>query len=344
MNRFTDSVCTLRSIVSVFEQRGLDSSGILTAAGFTHKDMDGPDIRLSLDRIEAVWKTAMQASNDPFLALHAAETVPYGSYGIIDFICEAASTVHEAIKRLCFYYPLINNCVILTAESGKQECALYLGSQVGKLLPSMIEFIVSTIVIHTRLCWHMDWSPGRVEFPYPAPEDLSEYARIFRCSFRFEAPIAKLVFTRNIWASTIPTANPALLKALDEQAATLLALHPPPQDTEARVRNAIGPKLQSGEYCLESVAREMGFSPRSLQRHLKSIDRSFGQILDDLRAQTAKYYLQDPEIPIGEVAGKVGYLEASSFSRAFKRWTGFTPMQYRKKRHDPPKGRTTFFG
>jgi AraC-like DNA-binding protein len=336
MNRFTDSVCTLRSIVSVFEQRGLDSCEILAAAGCSRKIVDDPDFRLSLDRIEAVWKTAVQISKDPFLALHAAETIPYGSYGTIDFICEAAPTVHEALKRLCFYYPLINNCVILTAEPGRKECALYLGSQVGRLLPSMIEFIFSTIVIHTRLCWHMDWSPGRVEFPYPGPKDLSEHERIFRCSFRFEAPIAKLVFPRGIWESTIPMANPALLKVLDEQAATLLALHPPPQDTEARVRIAIGPKLQSGEFCLESVAREMGFSPRNLQRHLKSIDRSFGQILDDLRAQTAKYYLQDPEIPIGEIAGKIGFLEASSFSRAFKRWTGFTPLQYRKNRQEAP--------
>jgi AraC-like DNA-binding protein len=330
MNRFSDSICTLRSIVSVFEQRGLDSSGILTTAGLARKDVDDPGIRLSLDRIEAVWKTAVQASNDPFLALHAAETLPYGSYGTIDFICEAAPTVQEAIKRLCAYYPLINNCVILTADWGGGECALYLGSHVGKLLPSMIEFIFSSTIIQTRLCWHMDWSPGRVEFPYPGPKDLSEYERVFRCSFRFEAQVAKLVFPQKIWASPIPTANPALLKALDEQATILLALHPPPRDTEARVRSAIGPKLQSGECRLESVAREMGYSPRNLQRHLKSIDRSFGQILDNMRAQTAKYYLQDPEIPIGEVAGKVGYLEASSFSRAFKRWTGSTPIRYRK--------------
>ncbi|MBN2554281.1 MAG: AraC family transcriptional regulator [Spirochaetales bacterium] len=325
----------MRSIVAVFEKRGLDCGAVLRAAGLTRKQADDPDIRLSLDRIEAVWRTAAQASNDPFLALHAAETVPYGSYGILDFICEAAPTVDEALKRLCSYYPLMNNCAILTAESGRKECALYLGSHVGKLLPPMIEFIFSTIVIHTRLCWHMDWSPGRVEFPYPAPEDLSEYERIFRCSFKFEAPIARLAIPRDIWDSAIPTANPALLRLLDDHAAALLAVHPPPQDTEARVRSAIGPKLPSGEYCLESVAREMGFSPRNLQRHLKSIDRSFGQILDDMRAQTARYYLEDPDIPIGEVAGKIGYLGAGSFSRAFRRWTGLTPMQYRRKRQKP---------
>jgi AraC-like DNA-binding protein len=330
MNRFSDSVCTLRSIVSVFERHGLDCSGVLSVAGFSRKAVENPDLRLPLEQVEAVWRAAIRESLDPFLALHAAEAVPYGSYGTIDFLYGAASTVCEAIKRMCFYYPLINNCAIVAAETGKQECALYLGSHIGRLLPAMIDFIFATILIHTRLCWHMDWIPKRVEFPYPRPEDLREYERIFRCTLSFEAPIAKLVFPRVFWDSPIPTANPALLRVLEEQAATLLTLNPPPQDTEARVRSSIGPKLQNGECHLGIIARELGFSPRNLQRRLKSIDRSFGQILDDIRAQTAKYYLRDPEIPIGEVAARVGYVETSSFSRAFKRWTGFTPMRYRK--------------
>jgi AraC-like DNA-binding protein len=129
----------------------------------------------------------------------------------------------------------------------------------------------------------------------------------------------------------VPTSDPALLQLLEEQASTLLALHPPPRDTEARVRTLIGSRLHEGDFSLQSVAEQLGYSPRNLQRHLRSIDRSFTQILDELRAQTAKYYLRDPEIPVGDVAGRVGYEEASSFTRAFKRWTGSTPLQYRKQ-------------
>ena len=329
MNRFTDSVWTLRSILTVFKQHGLDPSGLFAAAGLRRAVVDNPETRLTLEQVEAVWRTARQLCHDPCLALHAAESVQFGSYGAVDFICQAAPTVGKAIQRLCSYYPLINNCVILAAEKGEHECALYLGSHVGEPLPPMIDFVLATIVLHTRRCWQMDWVPGRVEFPYLKPNDTKEYKRIFRCSLTFERPAAKLVIPRVLWESPVPTSDPELLKVLEEQASTLLALHPPPQDTEAGLRTLLGLKLRDGESRLQSVAEELGFSPRNLQRHLKAIDRSFSQVLDELRAQTAKYYLRDPEVPIGDIAGKVGYLEASSFTRAFKRWTGSTPREYR---------------
>jgi AraC-like DNA-binding protein len=330
MNRFTDSVLTLRSILTVFGRLGLDTSGILSAAGLRREAVNNPDTRLALEQVEAVWRAAYQVCQDPFLALHAAETVRFGSYGTVDFICQAAPTVCEAVRRLCSYYPLINNSVILAAEKGEHECALYLGSHAGKLLPPMIDFVLATIVLHTRRGWRMDWIPGRVEFPYPEPYNLNEYERIFRCSLRFNRPVTKLVIPRGLWESPIPTSDPSLLEVLEQQATTLLTLHPPPQDTEARIRTLIGLKLHDGESNLQSIAEELGFSPRNLQRRLKVMDRSFSQIFDELRAQTAKYYLRDPEVPIGDIAGKVGYVEASSFTRAFKRWSGSTPREYRK--------------
>ena len=79
------------------------------------------------------------------------------------------------------------------------------------------------------------------------------------------------------------------------------------------------------------VAKELGLSPRNLQRNLKAVHLSFSQILDDMRAQAARYYLHDPKVPIAEIADWVGFSEASSFTRAFRRWTGTTPTAYRKR-------------
>lgn len=330
MNRFTESAWTLRSILSLFHQKGLEESGILAAAGFSRGAFDDPGSRLSWEQSQSVWRAALQLCPDSSLALHVAEALPYGSYGAVDYICQAAPTVCEAVRRLCNYYPLVNDCVILEAERGPEECVLYLGSQVGKLPPLIINFILATIVLHTRRGWQLNWIPERVEFPYPEPDDLREYQRIFRCPLRFERPVAALVLPRVLWESPLPTSDPRLLEVLEERATTLLALHPPPQDTEARVRACIGAKLRYGESTVERVAAELGFSPRNLQRRLKSVGRSYSQILDELRAQTAEYFLRDPQVRIGEVASMVGFEEVSSFTRAFKRWTGSTPRQYRK--------------
>jgi AraC-like DNA-binding protein len=234
------------------------------------------------------------------------------------------------VRRLCNYYPLVNVSVILEAERGSDECVIYVGSRVGKLPPLMINLILATIVLHTRRGWRLNWIPVRVGFPSPEPDDLSEYRRIFRCPLRFERPVAQLVMSRALWESPLPTSDPRLLEVLEERATTLLALHPPHQNIEARIRACHGSKIRDREPSLQTVAGELGFSPRNLLRRLRAVGKSYSLTFDDLRAQTAKYYLLDPEVPIGEVAGEVGFEEVSSFTRAFRRWTGSTPSEYRK--------------
>jgi AraC-like DNA-binding protein len=335
MNHFSDSACTVRSIVSICDRLGVDKSGVLEAAGLKPQSLEDPHARVPFEQMEAVWKAGYLISKDPCLALHAAESVQYGAYGVVDFVCAAAATVGAAIQRLCWYFPLINNGVMLAAEKGEQACALYLGSPVGRLPPPTIDFIFATILVHSRQCWGLDWAPRRVEFPYRKPEDLKEYDRIFRCRFTFQTPISRMVIPRVFWDTPLPGANLALLNVLEDHATTLLALHPPPLDWEARIRGLIGSRLREGGPALRMVAREMGFSPRSLQRKLSSINRTYAQILDEMRAQMSKHYLRDPDIPVGEIADSVGYQEISSFTRAFKRWTGTTPTHYRKSIINP---------
>jgi AraC-like DNA-binding protein len=330
MNGFTDSVWTLRGVLGVLEQHGVDPDPVLTAAGIRRGSLDDTHLRLPMEQVKSGLRAAVHICHDRFLGLHAAETVRFGSFGTLDYICQTAPTASAAFQRLCAYYSLVNDSVILEAERGLSDCALCLGSQLGKPLPQMVDFILASIVLHTRWCWRMDWVPGGVELPYPEPEETAEYERIFRCELRFDRPVARLLIPLALWDAPIPTSDPDLLMVLEERASTLLALQPPPHDIEARVRTLIGSNLSDGNVDLDSIAAELGFSPRNLQRQLKSVHRSFSQIHDDIRAQAAMYYLRNPDFPVGEIAGKVGYLETSSFTRAFRRWTGTTPGEYRR--------------
>jgi len=92
----------VRSILSACERRGIDSSGILAAAGLSRESLDNPDTRLSLEQVEAVWRVGYLISKDPWLALPAAENVHFGSYGIVDFICGAAAVPYGGLMALPF--------------------------------------------------------------------------------------------------------------------------------------------------------------------------------------------------------------------------------------------------
>ncbi|HSC89786.1 MAG TPA: helix-turn-helix transcriptional regulator, partial [Polyangiaceae bacterium] len=87
----------------------------------------------------------------------------------------------------------------------------------------------------------------------------------------------------------------------------------------------------AGEPSQADIARRLALSERSLQRHLKSEGQSFAQLLDDARRALARSYLQDPALSVADVAFLLGYVEPSSFHRAFRRWEGEAPREYRKR-------------
>ena len=96
-----------------------------------------------------------------------------------------------------------------------------------------------------------------------------------------------------------------------------------------QVRAHIQQDLIHGEPNLEKVALDLHMSPCTLSRRLKSHDITFTQLIDQVRYELAKHYIQQKNLPISEVAFLLGYSEVSAFSRAFKRWFGCTPRQLR---------------
>ena len=125
------------------------------------------------------------------------------------------------------------------------------------------------------------------------------------------------------------TANPALSAILDRYAAALLAKLPKPENFTESVTQLIAEELHKSEPGIEAIASRLGYAPRTLQRKLKEVGTSYQELLDKTRSQFAAQYLQEKHIAISEIAGLLGFSEASAFHRAFKRWTGMTPSEFR---------------
>lgn len=116
--------------------------------------------------------------------------------------------------------------------------------------------------------------------------------------------------------------------------ATLALLKPvtaPPCDVFlARVRSSMATLLADGRLSVEEMARELAVSARTLQRRLEQAGTTFGEVCDDTRRAAALAHLRNPEVPIKEAAFRLGFSEPSTFYRAFRRWTGDTPANYRR--------------
>jgi AraC-like DNA-binding protein len=171
--------------------------------------------------------------------------------------------------------------------------------------------------------------PESVTYPYKV-SNISEYKRVFRTSSIVKKNEYALKFLCKYWNEPIITANYEIQQLFLEK----VRLSASDRDTEAisfqvKVLDYLMKNSFLGILTLEDVAANFNMSPRSLQRRLQQESTTFQQLADAVRKSLAIHYLQSGKHQIKEISSILGYNELSAFSRAFKRWTGKAPIDYR---------------
>lgn len=322
-----------RAMVGACARLGLDTGRILEAARLDPAILEDPDARIPLEQVDALWRKAYELSGDPDLALHAIEVLPFGAYRVIDFLASSAPTLGEAFAKISDYFPIINEVVRLPYRVGERQVtfALEAPSRPSTITRPYAEYTLAALFLRTRIAIHQRYPLIRVEFAHPRPADIREHERIFECPVEFDAAACQLVIARGVWDMPRAGADPALFSVLETHARMLLEQLPTPVDLAGRVREAIEAELRGGDPRLESVARRLAMSPRTLQRRLRDEGIHFNDLLDTMRFRAAKSYLAKGDVAGTEVAYLLGFSEPSSFNRAFKRWSGQTPTEYRRR-------------
>jgi AraC-like DNA-binding protein len=317
-----------RAMVGACERLGLDTGALLRAVGVTRETLEDPDARLEAAQVGALWARAYELSGDPVLSLHAAEACPLGAYKVIDFMGLSAATVGEAFRCASRYFGLINTAIRLPIDESGDPVTFDVEDNEGG--PTAVsrpyaEYCLAAFVLHIRAATGVDFPVRRLTFVHRRPPDIREHERIFGCPVEFEAAHNRLFIDRAAWESPTTAANPGVLQVLREHAELLLEKLPRGPDLVERTRRVIGERLRGGDSSLEAVARALGTSGRSLQRHLNELGYSYQALADEVRAATARLYLEQPDIAVSEIAYLLGFADPSAFNRAYKRWTGSTP-------------------
>lgn len=333
------SVAT-RAVLDACVRLGLDAEELLGTAGLTRAEVLDPDNRLPAPRVDALWRAAHARANDPMLALHAAEALPFGAYKVIDFVAANSATVGDALRRVATYFALVDPRAVLVMSEGDAAELSMRARDTGAEPPAQAqEFTFAALVTRMRVCagaGGADWSPARVDFTFAAPRDTAEYQRVFQAELRFGSPAARLILPRRALAAPISSANAMLLAVLEDHARRLASELPRREGLTGRVREAIAAELGDGEPGLSRVARRLAMSERTLQRRLQEEGRTLASLVDEVRTAVAKAHLADPGVAASEVAWLLGFSDQSAFTRAFRRWTGVTPGVWRA-RHKAPK-------
>lgn len=192
------------------------------------------------------------------------------------------------------------------------------------------EYSLAVALRTVRLMAGSTWSPLEVQFEHKAPADTSEHVRVFAAPVTFGCATNAFVVDLDFAERQIPAADARLYPILTQYLDDMLAAMPPEDTFPATVRRAIGEALGQGKPGLTEVARGMSLGARTLQRRLTEAGIDFKTLVDDTRHRLALRYLADPNKTPTEIAYLLGYSETSAFNRAFRRWTGSTPLQHRR--------------
>jgi len=168
---------------------------------------------------------------------------------------------------------------------------------------------------------------------------LKEFDRFYNCQVEFGASTDELDFADDVLSLPLVTSDRYLLETLRpycEEAAK--ARETAAGSLRASVENEIYRLLPHGRANVETVARALGVSPRTLARRLAEEGTNFGRLIDDVRRTLALQYLKEPNLTMAQIAWLLGYERSESFTHAFRRWAGRTPSQVRSASHTESVG------
>jgi AraC-like DNA-binding protein len=323
----------LISLLAYAVQRGVAPEAITDAARVNLSALQNGTTKINARQYDDLWFHAAQLCQDPLFGLHFGESAQLTALGIVGQIIQTSRTVGEALTTVAPLTTLVTDQYTVEIKRTRATFTTSLKPAVSakELSPAarhLRDFLTVFMIHELDGLLLKKVQPLAVTFP-DAVAPATEYTRVLRSAPTKKAGPCTITFEAHYWDEPIITANHGLQQLLLQRVAelgdSLPGVTPSFRD---RVLACLEGHSYLGILTLEDVAANFNTSPRSLQRRLQEENVSFQQLADDVRKSLALRYLATRTHPVKEISAILGYNELSAFSRAFKRWTGKTPVEY----------------
>lgn len=324
----------LRLIEEVLhEHYGVDPAPLIRAAGIPTDRAELSGARLSRDAVMRLWELAAEATNDPSIGLMVGSKVRSTSFyalGVAFLTCE---NLAASLELLCRYYRVIATVPMsLELVEAGDRVALeieYLDPNFP-LPPIAFDSFIASIIGLCRIATSPDFHLQELRLAYPDNNRGGDYEALFHAHVVFDADTNALVFARDDLEAPLPGRSADLLQASDRVLENYLSVLDPNQMT-TEVRKLLLQLLPAGKVNQEEVARRMHMSRSTLHRRLRQENTNFKEVMDSTRRSLAIEYVMDRQHSLSYVAFVLGFADQSNFSRAFRRWTGSSPKEFRDR-------------
>jgi AraC-like DNA-binding protein len=314
------------------ESEGLDPRPLFVQAGLNPEQLHDPNARYPVGGMTRLWNLAVQATGDECFGLLAAGFWHPTTFHALGYAWLASDTLKHAFERMVRYVHLVSNAGNVSMQADAQGYWVTLAARVPDIrpAPAALDATFAAVVRMCRTSYGEDFAPRRVQLAHGRPACAEQFESYFRCAVEFDAsPSALLLDARQLDAE-LPTANAELAHASDKIISQYLA-HLDRTHIAPQVKAKLLDLLSSGKLNEAQMAVALNQSERSLQRKLRAEGTSFSQLLEETRRELAQRYIENSRLSITETAYLLGFAEPANFTRAFRRWTGQTPSDYRQQ-------------
>lgn len=312
---------------SVTREMLLANTGLIEAA------FDDPAAGMTHRQKVQLFGNVKRLTNDPAIGLRAGQRQRLSDFGVFGYALASSATLGEAatfgIEHIKLVGPVLEKSMRI--ENGTAIFAGHDVFELNDLLPLMTEFWFSTT---HALIGHIMERPFRslsLTLPYPAPAHAALYKAVFQCPVRFGADVMEWRFDAAQLDEPCPNANRITARMCTELCDRMLkSLSPDEPDIVRTIR------LECLNHArdlptVEQMAVKLRMTPRTLHRRLAEAGLRCQDVIDNVRRRLAEEFLRNTQLPIEDIAERVGFSDASNFRKAFKRWSGNTPAAYRRR-------------
>ena len=330
MTGLTDSGTLVRLAYRGLVNLGVDADEVLRRSGLDPSELYKANLRTKFSGQPRFWKAAVELSGDPCIGLHLGEQMPVYKGQILEYLFLSSTTFGDGLNRVLSYQRLISDALHGQVSETPSPCLTSYFAEHQYATSHLAEAMVLGLIKAFQAVTDGTFKADRIIFNHSPNTDIAEYQRIFQCPVEFNAKSFQLFFPASLLSYRSLYAEPELLnlhiQAADQHLAILQQ-----QDLITEVRSLLGALLESGETTLENVAGRLDVTPRHLRHQLDLAGTSFQRLLNDYRHSLARRLLSQTDEAISEIVYLTGFSEPSTFYRAFRRWEGTTPIEYRQQ-------------
>lgn len=312
---------------------GMDVDAIYSQLGYSVDQLPLRDLRTPHQLQVFFWNTVESITQDRDVGLSLCPHLPPYRGEVLEYLMFSSPTFGEGCERVFKYLRLVSDALDVRLERDARSARLVIRSSPER----------APALRHTEICtaWEIiqfakgasegAFRPTALRLSYESRSPTARYEAVFGCPVAFEAEHCEIDFDPQMLDLPSSRSDPDLLKVHEEVAEKRLS-RLQRQDLIDRIEAVIARRLELQTCELDIVARELGMPERRLRFELSQAGTSFTQLLADFRYRLARRLLADTQESVDNIVYLTGFSEPSTFYRAFKRWSGMTPVQYRDRK------------